>query len=134
MRGLTSKSQGAGGDVARNAIRNNFAARTGTTTVTTAANSGATRGRSLVELAQARAGGRDVSSRASNGSDENGSAAGSPARPRSKTGPGFADRMMRKSGGATGAVTWDPEKDDMPSPFLVRNKYVPMSQRKVGGA
>lgn len=132
---LTSKSQGAGNsDLAKRAMGNNFAAKsTGTTTT---ANTGTTRGRSLVELAQARAGGRPVSdagSRASSSaSDENSNASSSPRRPGSKG--TFADRMMRRSGDGVdkGVTTWDPEKDDMPSPFLVRTKYVPMSKRKVG--
>lgn len=126
---LTSKSQGAGNsDLAKRAMGN--AAKSAGTAI----NNGTTRGRTLVELAQARAGGRpvsDASSRASSSaSDENSSS--SPMRPGSKG--TFADRMMRKSGGATNVTTWDPEKDDMPSPFLVRTKYVPMNQRKVGGA
>lgn len=130
VKGLVSKSQGAAGtagELGRMAVKNNFAAKSGGTATTTTTNSGATRGRSLVELAQARAGGRDVSSRASNGSDEN--TPSSPSRPRSKQGA-----MMRKSGGATRVTTWDPEKDEMPSPFLARSKYITMAQRKVTGA
>lgn len=130
VKGLISKSAGNGADLAKNAMKNNFAAKSAGTTQNTA------RGRSLVELAQARAGGRNITDsgpRASSASDENSNGMASPSRPRSKGGA-FADRMMRKSGGATNVTTWDPEKDDMPSPFLVRNRYVPMSQRKVTGA
>lgn len=63
------------------------------------------KGRTLVELAQARAGGRPVDA---NGymSDE-----GSPKGKR------FADRLAQRE-----PATWDPERDDMPSPFLIRNR------------
>lgn len=59
------------------------------------------KGRTLVELQQARAGGRPVDS-----------ANVSPKRT-------FKDRVMGK--GEPVAV-WDPERDEMPSPFLVRTK------------
>ena len=67
-----------------------------------------TRGRSLVELAQARAGGRPINS-GSGGSDENSSRPGS--------GSGGSARMRA-------VPTWDPERDEMPSPFLVRSRPV----------
>lgn len=57
------------------------------------------KGRTLVELQQARAGGRPV---------ENANV--SPKRT-------FKDRMMIEP-----PAVWDPEKDEMPSPFLVRRK------------
>ena len=129
---LSSKSQGAGNsDLAKRAMGN--AAKSAGTV---GANSGATRGRSLVELAQARAGGRNITdsgSRASSSASDENSTSSSPRRPGSKG--TFADRMMRRSGSGVdkSVTTWDPERDDMPSPFLVRTKYVPMSQRKVGG-
>lgn len=65
-----------------------------------------TRGRTLVELQQARAGGRPLSNidTADHGSD---SAGGSPKGKR------FADRMALRQE----VAIWDPEKDDMPSPF-----------------
>ncbi len=65
------------------------------------------RGRTLVELAQARAGGRPVDG-SGNVTDE-----GSPKGMR------FADRMAQRE---REAPTWDPERDEMPSPFLVRQK------------
>jgi NIMA (never in mitosis gene a)-related kinase len=52
---------------------------------------GNVRGRTLVELSQARAGGRLAAS------NEN-------SKP---------------------VVVWDPEVDEMPSPFLVRSKHIP---------
>ncbi|KAI2619574.1 kinase-like protein [Hypoxylon sp. NC1633] len=64
------------------------------------------KGRTLVELQQARAGGRPV---------EN-SANVSPKRT-------FKDRVMY----AEPAAVWDPEKDEMPSPFIVRRKQ-PMAR------
>jgi NIMA (never in mitosis gene a)-related kinase 2 len=67
----------------------------------------APRGRTLVELAQARAGGRPVDANG-NITDE-----GSPKGAR------FADRMAQRE---REAPTWDPERDEMPSPFLVRQK------------
>lgn len=60
-----------------------------------------TRGRTLVELQQARAGGRNVDLNGNVTDDGTGS----------PKGRRFADRL-----GATPAI-WDPEKDDMPSPF-----------------
>lgn len=64
------------------------------------------KGRTLVELAQARAGGRQLDN-AGNLADEN-----SPKAKRA-----FADRMAQRE-----AASWDPERDDMPSPFLVRTR------------
>ncbi|KAH6651894.1 kinase-like domain-containing protein [Truncatella angustata] len=61
------------------------------------------RGRTLIELQQARAGGRvpDVSPKRTNSFKERAAA---------------ADRFMEP------AAVWDPETDEMPSPFLVRKK------------
>jgi serine/threonine protein kinase len=84
-------------DLNKLAIKNNMAMK---------ANVGP-RGRTLVELAQARAGGRPVDSNG-NVTDE-----GSPKGTR------FADRMAQRE---REAPTWDPERDEMPSPFLVRQK------------
>lgn len=54
-------------------------------------------GRTLIELAQARAGGRTV------GGDD------------------MVGEKMEGSGSGKGeVVVWDPERDEMPSPFLVR--------------
>jgi serine/threonine protein kinase len=74
------------------------------------------RGRTLVELAQARAGGRPVDVQDGTRSPE-------------PKGRAFAARMkeiemQRKEGGGGSPppVVWDPERDEMPSPFLVRNR------------
>lgn len=64
------------------------------------------KGRTLVELAQARAGGRPLDGNG-NVADENSPKAKKP----------FADRMAQRE-----AASWDPERDEMPSPFLVRTK------------
>lgn len=82
-----------------------------------------TRGRTLVELAQARAGGRPIDSQGnlidvaqgsvfSLGVENN----GSPMRKGGKD-RGFAARMADRD-----VVLWDPERDEMPSPFLVKGK------------
>lgn len=94
------------------------------------------KGRTLIELQQARAGGRPVES-------NNNSSNTSPKRPTS-----FKDRINAATGNTTTATSsssnaaptnvtpttsnrnsftepvavWDPEKDEMPSPFLVRHK------------
>ncbi|WYZ39410.1 hypothetical protein EsH8_III_001324 [Colletotrichum jinshuiense] len=68
------------------------------------------KGRTLVELQQARAGGRPLSAVLSGGENM------SPKR-------AFKDRMAdRRSSGGEPAAVWDPERDEMPSPFLVRRK------------
>jgi NIMA (never in mitosis gene a)-related kinase len=70
----------------------------------------APRGRTLVELAQARAGGRAI---------EDGTRSPEPK------GRAFAQRMADKHRGSTEEPpVWDPERDEMPSPFLVRSKPV----------
>lgn len=82
-------------DLNKLAIKNNMAIKA----------SAPPRGRTLIELAQARAGGRPA--------EANGKALadGSPK------GKKFAERMAYRE-----AATWDPERDEMPSPFLVRKK------------
>ncbi|KAI8166577.1 G2-specific protein kinase nim-1 [Colletotrichum sp. SAR 10_70] len=68
------------------------------------------KGRTLVELQQARAGGRPLSAVLSGGENI------SPKR-------AFKDRIAdRRSSGGEPAAVWDPERDEMPSPFLVRRK------------
>lgn len=62
------------------------------------------KGRTLVELQQARAGGRPMSAVIAGGDREN---------------TGLVSPTKRNP-----APVWDPEKDDMPSPFLVRRKNV----------
>jgi len=67
------------------------------------------RGRTLVELQQARAGGRPLSAVLDNPNV-------SPSRP-------FRDHLQAANRGALDpAPVWDPERDEMPSPFLVRRK------------
>ncbi len=72
----------------------------------------APRGRTLVELAQARAGGRPL------GEDGN--------RSPEPKGRAFAQRMAEaqreRSSACSEPVVWDPERDEMPSPFLVRTR------------
>lgn len=69
------------------------------------------RGRTLVELQQARAGGRPISG-------VFGSENVSPKRP-------FKEHVSAHRGTASEPVAvWDPERDEMPSPFLVRRKPV----------
>ncbi|KXX79248.1 G2-specific protein kinase nim-1 [Madurella mycetomatis] len=87
------------------------------------------RGRTLVELQQARAGGRPLSAVfASEHSSSNGSnnlvvntTVTSPVR-------AFREHAAAANRGAPlasePAATWDPERDDMPSPFLVKRKPV----------
>ncbi|KAJ0167161.1 G2-specific protein kinase nim-1 [Colletotrichum tanaceti] len=68
------------------------------------------KGRTLVELQQARAGGRPLSAVMSGGENL------SPKR-------AFKDRIAeRRASGGEPAAVWDPERDEMPSPFLVRRK------------
>ncbi|TDZ61967.1 G2-specific protein kinase nim-1 [Colletotrichum trifolii] len=68
------------------------------------------KGRTLVELQQARAGGRPLSAVMSGGENV------SPKRT-------FKDRIAdRRASGGEPAAVWDPERDEMPSPFLVRRK------------
>ncbi|KAH7197923.1 kinase-like domain-containing protein [Fusarium flagelliforme] len=73
------------------------------------------RGRTLVELQQARAGGRPMSAIVMPSTGEN----VSPKR-------AFRDRMgaERKSSGDEPVAVWDPERDEMPSPFLVRQRRI----------
>jgi serine/threonine protein kinase len=67
----------------------------------------APKGRTLVELAQARAGGRPI---------EDGTRSPEPK------GRAFAQRMAEKAAEKGEPPLWDPERDEMPSPFLVRNR------------
>ncbi|KAB5562779.1 kinase-like domain-containing protein [Coniochaeta sp. 2T2.1] len=79
------------------------------------------RGRTLVELQQARAGGRPMS--AVLGVGENSIATG--AGPQSPTKRAFREHFAGRAGGMLDpAPVWDPERDEMPSPFLVRRKAV----------
>ncbi|KAI1077868.1 kinase-like domain-containing protein [Whalleya microplaca] len=71
------------------------------------------KGRTLIELQQARAGGRPPAPQS-----ENASANVSPKRT-------FKDRVAdRAAAGFDSPAVWDPERDEMPSPFLVRKKPI----------
>ncbi|KAI9172334.1 NEK kinase [Paramyrothecium foliicola] len=73
------------------------------------------KGRTLVELQQARAGGRPLSAVGPPAFDNN----TSPKR-------AFKDRIAgaRRSSGDEPVAVWDPERDEMPSPFLARQRRV----------
>ncbi|KJZ69357.1 G2-specific protein kinase nim-1 [Hirsutella minnesotensis 3608] len=78
------------------------------------------RGRTLVELQQARAGGRPLSVVAGDNS--------SPKRTALRERVA-ADRRASGSSGSSGSggdavAVWDPERDEMPSPFLVRQRRI----------
>ena len=78
------------------------------------------RGRTLVELQQARAGGRPHSAVVDGNV--------SPKRP-------FREHAMAANRGTLDApAVWDPEQDDMPSPFLVRRKVIIGMSGAAGGA
>jgi len=73
----------------------------------------APKGRTLVELAQARAGSRAID-------DGN--------RSLEPKGRAFAQRMAEKEKAMAEKgepPVWDPERDEMPSPFLVRTRAAP---------
>ncbi|KAG4442076.1 hypothetical protein IFR05_002470 [Cadophora sp. M221] len=97
---LTKKLAG-GDDLNKLAVKNNMAIKAST------AGNLAPKGRTLVELAQARAGGRPISEIP----DGN--------RSPEPKGRAFAARMAERSGEP---MVWDPERDEMPSPFLVRTR------------
>jgi len=98
------------------------AAAATTTTNNNNNNNNGVRGRTLVELQQARAGGRPMS--AVLGVGENSIAAGT--GPQSPTKRAFREHFAGRTGAAAlePAPVWDPERDEMPSPFLVRRKVV----------
>ncbi|OAA76869.1 G2-specific protein kinase nimA [Akanthomyces lecanii RCEF 1005] len=74
------------------------------------------RGRSLVELQQARAGGRPLSAAGNAPGSENVSP---------KRAAAFRERMAAERREYEDAVAvWDPERDDMPSPFLNRRRNI----------
>lgn len=72
------------------------------------------KGRTLVELQQARAGGRPLS------------AIGPPMVDNTSPKRAFRDRIAgaRRSSGDEPVAVWDPERDEMPSPFLSRQRRV----------
>lgn len=96
------KKNADGADLNKLAVKNHM--------VTKALSGGnlAPKGRTLVELAQARAGGRPISEV----SDGN--------RSPEPKGRAFAARMAERAGNEP--PIWDPERDEMPSPFLVRTR------------
>lgn len=74
----------------------------------------APKGRTLVELAQARAGGRQIN-------DGN--------RSPEPKGRAFAQRMADKVAAKDQEVAvWDPEREEMPSPFLSRTRQMPLKR------
>lgn len=75
------------------------------------------KGRTLVELQQARAGGRPVSAMNAPTSDRENLAANTSPKRRAAT-------ERRASGGGNEPAIWDPETDEMPSPFLVRHRKI----------
>jgi serine/threonine protein kinase len=94
-------------DLNKIATKNNMVKATSGTSM-------APKGRTLVELAQARAGGRAV---------------GDGNRSPEPKGRAFAARMAEKekAGVEKGEPPiWDPERDEMPSPFLVRTRGGPL--------
>ncbi|EKD14691.1 uncharacterized protein L3040_000214 [Drepanopeziza brunnea f. sp. 'multigermtubi'] len=97
-----TKKNADGVDLNKLAAKNNLA------TKTLSSVNLAPKGRTLVELAQARAGGRPMSEI----SDGN--------RSPEPKGRAFAARMAERVGGEP--PVWDPEHDEMPSPFLVRTR------------
>lgn len=85
-----------------------------------AANNGVVRGRTLVELQQARAGGRPMS--AVLGVGENVLVSGGPQSPTKRA---LREHFAGRAGGVLDpAPVWDPERDDMPSPFLKRRRPI----------
>ncbi|KUJ23369.1 kinase-like protein [Mollisia scopiformis] len=90
-------------DLNKLATKNNMAIKA------TNANNLAPKGRTLVELAQARAGGRPIEVDGNRSPEPKGRA--------------FAARMAEKAAADRGEPpVWDPERDEMPSPFLVRSR------------
>jgi serine/threonine protein kinase len=104
---LKHKNTNAGDDLNKVAVKNNMAKANNV-----GAGGVAPRGRTLVELAQARAGGRPVELADGTRSPE-------------PKGRAFAARMAeRVSKESTPPPVWDPERDEMPSPFLARGRKV----------
>ncbi|KAI9804954.1 MAG: G2-specific serine/threonine protein kinase [Piccolia ochrophora] len=89
----SSNPQAGGGDMFKAVTKNNMM-----------------RGRTLIELAQARAGGRQLP-------DQDGEPVKTDKRP-------IAGNGEIKMAARMADVVWDPEKDEMPSPFLARNARV----------
>ncbi len=102
-----------------------------------AKNAGNIRGRTLVELQQARAGGRPMSavfsgdyhSMASNQYHHNGGGSGNVSPVRAFREHAAAANRQGMTAFSEPAAVWDPERDEMPSPFLVRRKPVVRGER-----
>lgn len=91
-------------DLSKLALKNKMAIKS------SSASNLAPKGRTLVELAQARAGGRSLDADGNRSPDSKGRA--------------FTQRMAEQGRSAGEPPVWDPERDDMPSPFLNRNRPV----------
>lgn len=96
-----NKGKSGAEDLSKLVLKNNMAIKS------SSASNLAPKGRTLVELAQARAGGRSLDGEGNRSPDSKGRA--------------FAQRMADQGRCAEPPV-WDPERDDMPSPFLNRNR------------
>ncbi|KAM3075281.1 G2-specific serine/threonine protein kinase [Clarireedia jacksonii] len=102
---LTKKNPGMDADLSKQAMKNNM-------------KTGGVMGRTLVELQQARAGGRPVDMMSPSGK---GKSFGVRMVEKEK-GEGVTERL-RGSGSSIGDMeptVWNPETDEMPSPFLIR--------------
>ncbi|KAH8597718.1 kinase-like domain-containing protein [Bisporella sp. PMI_857] len=98
-----TKGKGGSDDLNKVAIKNTMAKAN--------VAAGPPRGKTLVELAQARAGGRPVVISDGTKSPE-------------PKGRAFAARMAEKNKETSAAPVWDPETDEMPSPFIVRSRKI----------
>ncbi|KAG9247432.1 kinase-like domain-containing protein [Calycina marina] len=97
-----TKGKSGGEGLNKLALKNNLAKVSGS-------GNSAPIGKTLVELAQARAGGRPI--------------ADSTRSPEPK-GRAFAARMAEKNKDTSAPPVWDPETDEMPSPFIVRSRKI----------
>ncbi|OAA40054.1 NIMA-like protein kinase [Metarhizium rileyi] len=85
------------------------------------------KGRTLVELQQARAGGRPLSAAGAaleNVSPKRAAFKERIAERRGSGGSGGSGSSSGSGSGSESVAVWDPEKDEMPSPFLVRQKRI----------
>ncbi|CZR51665.1 probable NIMA-like protein kinase [Phialocephala subalpina] len=101
---LTKKNLNGTEDLNKLATKNNMAIKASNSNM-------APKGRTLVELAQARAGGRPIEVDGNRSPEPKGRA--------------FAARMAEKASQERDRgepPVWDPERDEMPSPFLVRTR------------
>jgi NIMA (never in mitosis gene a)-related kinase len=100
-----TKGKAGNEDLSKFAAKNNMIKASTTTGL-------APKGRTLVELAQARAGGRPLEIDGNRSPEPKGRA--------------FAQRMAEKEKNTGEPPVWDPERDEMPSPFLVRTRPQPL--------